>query len=434
MKSRRSFLKFSATSALAATAGALASDARAAASATSQAASAATTAATGLGALPGAEARAVWCRHATKLADPVLGALAQRRLKATMPVESHPKSKDRPTVTHLEALGRLLAGIAPWLELAGDASAEGRERARLAALARAAIDAATDPKSPDFLNFKDNRQPLVDAAFLAQALLRAPTELWKKLEPRVQANLVAAFKSSRPIPAGENNWKLFATTVEVALQRCGEQRDDARLFEGIRKHRDWYVGDGMYGDGAEFHFDYYNSFVIQPMLLEALDVVGGETPEWTSFTKKVRDRLTRYAAIQERLIAPDGTYPATGRSIAYRCGAFQVLALAALRQMLPKEVSPAQARTALTSVIRRTLEAPGTFDDKGWLRIGLSGHQPGLGETYISTGSLYLSSFAFLPLGLPASDPFWSAPAGRTTWERTWAGEDMKADSALKGK
>lgn len=428
MNSRRSFLKFSAASALAASAGAVAPSRAAAPASASPEASAA------VGALPGAEARALWCRHAIGLADPVLGALAQRRLKATMPVESHPKSKDRPKVTHLEALGRLLAGIAPWLELAADASAEGRERARLAALARAAIDAATDPKSPDFLNFKDNHQPLVDAAFLAQALLRAPSELWKKLEPRVQANLITAFKSSRPIKPGENNWKLFATTVEVALQLCGEKRDDARLFEGIRKHRDWYVGDGMYGDGAEFHFDYYNSFVIQPMLLEALDVVGGEAPEWTAFTKKVRDRLTRYAAIQERLIAPDGTYPATGRSIAYRCGAFQVLALAALRHMLPKEVSPGQARTALTSVIRRTLEAPGTFDDKGWLRIGLSGHQPGLGETYISTGSLYLSSFAFLPLGLPAADPFWAEPAGRTTWERTWAGEDMKADSALKGK
>jgi hypothetical protein len=326
----------------------------------------------------------------------------------------------------------LLCGLAPWFELGGDDSAEGKERARLAALARTGIDAATDPASPDFMNFSQGRQPLVDAAFLAQAMLRAPNELWKKLEPRVQANVIAALKSSRPIPAGENNWKLFATTVEVFLQRAGAQRDDARLFEGIKKHQEWYIGDGLYGDGPEFHWDYYNSFVIQPMLVEALDVVGDETPEWKTFQAKSRERLGRWAAIQERLVSPDGSYPIIGRSIAYRCGAFQGLAMAAWRHLLPSEVKPAQARVALTAVIRRTLEVPETFDAKGWLQIGVGGHQPGLGETYISTGSLYLCSAAFLPLGLPASDPYWSAPAAETTWQHVWSGKNLPADHAIK--
>lgn len=380
----------------------------------------------------GAADRAYWCQVASRLATPVLDALARRKLKAEMPVESHATSRDRPEYTHLEALGRLLCGLSPWLELGDDGTPEGKERARLATLARAAIDAGTDPRSPDFMNFSKGRQPLVDAAFLAQAMLRAPNELWKKLEPRVQQNVITALTSSRSIQPGENNWKLFATTVEVFLGRAGAKRDDARLFEGIDKHRQWYVGDGLYGDGPEFHWDYYNSFVIQPMLVEALDAVGGEKRGLDSFREQAHARLTRWAKIQESLIAEDGTYPAIGRSIAYRCGAFQGLALASLRQMLPADVSPAQARVALTSVIRRTLEAPGTWDEKGWLRIGLSGHQPDLGETYISTGSLYLCSAALLPLGLPASDPFWSAPAAKTTWQRIWAGENLEADHALK--
>jgi hypothetical protein len=361
----------------------------------------------------------------------VLTALAERRLKATMPVESHASSKDRPQYTHLEALGRLLAGIAPWLELGGDGTNEGGERARFAALARSAIDAGTDPASPDFLNFSKGRQPLVDAAFLAQAMLRAPNELWHKLEARVQKNVIAALKSSRVIQPGENNWQLFASTIEVFLQKAGEQRDEARLFNALRKHRDWYVGDGMYGDGPEFHWDYYNAFVIQPMLLENLVAVGAESAEWAAFRGKVRERLTRFAAIEERLIAPDGSYPVIGRSIAYRCGAFQGLALAAWWKLLPKEVSPPQARTALTRVIRRTLEAPGTWDAQGWLQIGVAGHQPGLGEGYISTGSLYLCTVALLPLGLPATDPFWSEPATKTTWEKVWAGENLPVDHAI---
>jgi hypothetical protein len=384
-------------------------------------------AATPAPAAPRTLGRDYWTQMAARLATPVLGALAERRLKTSMPIEAHPARQDRASVTHLEALGRLLCGLAPWLESGEDAGS-------FPALARTAIDAATDPASPDFLNFSRGTQPLVDAAFLAQAMLRAPRELWQKLDPRVRRNVVAALLSSRPIKPYESNWKLFATTVEVFLHRVGEKRDERRLFDGIDKHRTWYLGDGIYGDGPEFHWDYYNSFVIQPMLVEALDVVGDESPELRAFRDQSRQHLTRWAAIQERLIAPDGTYPALGRSLAYRCGAFQGLALAAWRRALPAEVTPPQARVALSSVIHRTLEAPGTWDANGWLRIGLAGHQPALGETYISTGSLYLCSAALLPLGLPSSDPFWSEPDAPTTWQKAWRGDDLPADHALKTK
>ena len=151
----------------------------------------------------GSADRDYWRQIAKRLSTPVLEALAARRLKATMPVEAAPNVQDRPQYTYLETLGRLLCGIAPWLELGGDPSPEGRERARLADLARRVIDAGTEPASPDFMNFSQGRQPLVDAAFLVQAMLRAPTELWQKLEPRVRGNVIAALKSSRPIPPGE---------------------------------------------------------------------------------------------------------------------------------------------------------------------------------------------------------------------------------------
>ena len=117
--------------------------------------------------------------------------------------------------------------------------------------------------------------------------------------------------------------------------------------------------------------------------------------------------------------------------IAYRCGAFHLLAQAALRKALPDGVAPAQARSALTAVIRRTLEPPDTFDAGGWLQIGLCGHQPSVGETYISTGSLYLCAVAFLPLGLPADDEFWSAPAQPWTSVKAWSGQPFAIDKAL---
>ena len=94
-------------------------------------------------------------------------------------------------------------------------------------------------------------------------------------------------------------------------------------------------------------------------------------------------------------------------------------------------MSPAQVRGALTAVIRRTLEAPDTFDANGWLQIGFCGHQTAIGETYISTGSLYLCSVALLPLGLPDTDAFWSAPPQPWTSAKAWSGKPFPIDHAL---
>jgi hypothetical protein len=391
---------------------------------------ASTAAATGQATPAAGGDRAVWVAHLRKLADPVLNNLAGETLKARMPVEQAAGAK-REGVTHLEALGRLVAGIAPWLELAADGSEEGRLRARYADLTRRAIDRAVDPASPDFLNFTRERQPVVDAAFLAQGILRAPRALRDELGAGTRRNLIAALESTRAILPAFNNWLLFSATVEAALARLGATWDRMRVDYALRQHDQWYRGDGAYGDGPSFHFDYYNSFVIHPMLLDVLDALGGESPAWKDLATREGERARRYAAVLERLIAPDGSFPPIGRSLAYRCGALQLLAQMALRRNLPDGVSPAQTRGALTAVIRRTLEAPGTFDAAGWLQIGFCGHQPGVGERYISTGSLYLCSVGLLPLGLPATDEFWSAPPQPWTSVRAWSGAAFPIDHAL---
>ena len=162
-----------------------------------------------------------------------------------------------------------------------------------------------------------------------------------------------------------------------------------------------------------------------------VDACRDEVAAWKEFAPRIEQRARRYAAIQERLIAPDGAFPPVGRSLAYRFGAFHLLAQMALRRALPDGLAPGQVRAALTAAIRRSIEAPGTFDAAGWLQIGFSGHQPGIGETYISTGSLYLCAVALLPLGLPPSDPFWSAAAEPWTSARAWSGQPFPIDHAL---
>jgi len=373
--------------------------------------------------------RGYWLAHLDRVAKPVLEALAQGKLRAFMPIEAHPgMAASRAKTTHLEAFARLLSGIAPWLDLPGTS-----ENEKLVALTQQALANALDPKSPDALAFTADNQNLVDAAFLALAVLRAPRVLNSALDPTVRQRLISAFKSTRVLEPPFSNWLLFPAAIEAALCALGEPWDEMRVDYALREHIAWYVGDGTYGDGPHFHWDYYNSYVIHPFLLAILDAVGPHRAEWKAFAPQAHERAVRYAAVQERSIAPDGSYPVLGRSITYRCGAFHHLADTALRHALPVGVSPAQTRCVLAAVIDRTLAPPGTFDSNGWLQIGLAGHQPALGEPYISTGSLYLCATVFLPLGLPASDSFWSAHDAPWTTQKIWSGADLANDHAIEG-
>ena len=378
--------------------------------------------------------RGYWTSLAVKIADPVLAALATGKLKERMPIEAPFNTvADRAQYSHLEAVGRTLCGIAPWLELADKPAAEAAVADRLLALAHQGLAQASDPASPDFLNFEKGGQPLVDAAFLAHAFVRSPKRLWGGLDVSVRERVIECLRKTRRITPGQSNWLLFSAMIEAFFAKVGAEWQEPPVERALAAHEKWYVGDGTYGDGPEFHWDYYNSFVIQPYLVDVLETFQPVTPKWSGLLPNVLKRSRRFAAVQERMIAADGTFPPLGRSIAYRGGAFQLLAQMALRKELPDGVVPAQVRGALTAVLRRTMDAPGTFDDQGWLRIGLAGHQPSLAESYISTGSLYLCTFALLPLGLPSSDPFWSDPAADWTQKKIWSGQNQKADGALKG-
>lgn len=382
----------------------------------------------------GVAQRAYLVKTLTKIADPVLGALSKNELVKVMPIESR-NNLDRTGCAYLEAFGRLMAGMAPWLELGPDNTAEGKLRKKYIDLSIASIKNATDPNGPDYMNFKKHpktgSQALVDAAFLAQAFLRSPTQLWGRLDDQTKKNVIAAFNLTREMSAYNNNWVLFQSEIESFFLKFDTVRDQKRIDLAVEKMIVWYKGDGMYGDGANFHYDYYNSFVMHPMLLETTLALKDANLDTAGLYNKFLNRARRYASIQERLISPEGTYPPVGRSISYRFGAFQILSKIAYMHELDKEIEPAQVRCALYTVIKRQIEMPNTFNKNGWLNIGFAGHQPGAGETYISTGSQYLCSEAFIILGLPPADPFWSAPDADWTAKKAWNGEDMDLDHSL---
>ncbi len=377
--------------------------------------------------------REYWVQMLSKIAEPLLTSLANEKLKLNMPVEARTAAlvESRKKVTHLEGFGRLLCGMAPWMQLANDSSEEGRIRERYFLLIQQSLANAVNPNSKDYMNFTEGQQPLVDAAFLALALIRAP-KIWNNADDMVKKNLLEALGKTRLIKPHPNNWLLFSGMIEAFLLSIGEEYDKMRIDYAIRQHDQWYKGDGAFGDGADFHWDYYNSYVIQPFISVITNKIAAVDKSYLPFQEKFEKIALRYSSIQEKLIAPDGSFPAIGRSLAYRCGAFHHLAHQAFEKKLPSELSLGQVRSALSAVIHRTLDDEKNFNQDNWLRLGLCGYQPDLAEDYISTGSLYLCATAFLPLGLAPEDTFWKSLSEDWTAKKIWMGNNLKADKALK--
>ena len=378
--------------------------------------------------------RQQWISAMTHIARPVLSNLAAQTLKKNMPFESLAATdENRHAVSYLEAFGRTVCGIAPWLALGADDSREGRLRAEYIAMTQKALANSVNPASADFLEYSGAHggQALVDAAFLAQGILRAPAQLWDGLDKTAQENLVAAMKSSREITPGQSNWLLFASIVEAFLLEATGECDMVRFMDGIDKFLyGWYKGDAWYGDGAEFHLDFYNSLVIHPMLTDCLAVLKKHGLREGDKLEAQLTRESRFSTQLERLISPEGTYPAIGRSITYRFGSFHALAHVALLGKL--ELPAAQVRSAMSAVLARQMATPGNFDANGWLTVGFSGHQINMSEPYINTGSQHLCCAFFLPLGLPETDSFWADASMEWTNLKAWKGIDVGADHAIR--
>ncbi|GAE19258.1 DUF2264 domain-containing protein [Bacteroides pyogenes] len=373
--------------------------------------------------------RKIWVDALYKIAFPVIHNLAEGTLSKNMPVETSPDyGLDAKKVTYLEAVGRTLAGIAPWLELPDDDTEEGILRKRIREKAVKGLVNAVDPLNPDYLNFRVHQQPIVDAAYVVHAFLRAPKALWEPLNETTKQRFVEEFKSLRNRTGAYNNWLLFAGITEAFLMKIGEEYDPARINMAVYKLREWYVGDGWYSDGGKFSMDYYNDYVMHPMLVDMLKVLVDAGKMNVNEYDKALKRMIRHAEFSERLIAPDGSYPPFGRSITYRTAAFQSLCQVALMDKLPAHILPAQVRCGLTRVIYNMYDGNQNFDAGGWLVLGFNGHQPEIADVYTSTGSLYMATLGFLPLGLPANHPFWTDAPVEWSALKAWKGEKVKRD------
>lgn len=380
--------------------------------------------------------RELWSGVLYQMAAPVLSNMSEGKLRQNMLVELSPTWDGRDKrVTYMECFGRLMAGLAPWLSLPDDETAEGKQRKQLRDWALKSYAQAVDPAGSDYLLWRKEGQPLVDAAYVAESFLRGYDALWVPLDSLTKQRYITEFTQLRRVDPPYTNWLLFSSTVECFLKKAGAKEDNYRITSALRKIEEWYTGDGWYSDGPEFAFDYYNSFVLHPMYFECIEVMtdSGTKNGWNvhkgNYAKALK-RMQRFGMILERFISPEGTFPVFGRSITYRTATLQPLALLAWRQQLPKELTNGQVRAAMSAVIQRMFGDNRNFNEKGFLTLGFNGKQPNISDWYTNNGSLYMASLAFLPLGLPAEHPFWTDAPQPWTSKKAWGGEEFPKDHA----
>ena len=377
--------------------------------------------------------RAYWVDLAYKMAAPVLSNMAEGNLQKNMLVEVSPNWDGRNKgVTYMETFGRLMAGLSPWLALPDDDTEEGAKRKQLREWALKSYKNAVDPDSPDYLLWRGHGQALVDAAYVAESFLRAYDALWVPLDDVTKKRYFEEFSQLRRVDPPYTNWLLFSSTIEGFLAKAGAECDEYRVNSAIRKVEEWYTGDGWYADGPSFAFDYYSSYVFHPMYLETLQSMKDAGKYTRIHYGKYYDRALRrtqkFSIVLERLISPEGTFPVFGRSIPYRMATMQPLALMAWYDKLPEGLTNGQVRAALTAVMHRMFDDKDNFNEGGFLTIGFSGRQPNVADWYTNNGSLYMTSLAFLPLGLPSTHPFWTDAPLAWTSQKAWGGQPFPKD------
>jgi hypothetical protein len=366
-----------------------------------------------------------------RMAQPVLGPMSEGKLQAVFKPELSPNWDGRNVkVAYLECFGRLISGIAPWLALPDDDSAEGKLRALLRQQALASYAHSVDPSSPDYLLWREHGQALVDSAYFTNAFLRAPRQLWQPLDAITKKRVIEEIKGLRRVLPPYNNWLLFAAMNEAFLLSIDEEWDPVRIDLAVRKINEWYVGDGWYSDGPRFHFDHYGAYVIHPMLVEILEVLFAKTnsPNTAALLDQAGKRMQRHGEQLERLIAPDGSYAPIGRSLTYRTAVFQPLGLLAWRKRLPQSLPEGQVRAATLAAQRAIFRFPSNFDENGFLTLGFTGHQPKLADVYSNAGSMYIAAESLIALGLSTNDSYWTSPALPWTTKRAFDGQEFPKD------
>lgn len=305
----------------------------------------------------------------------------------------------------MEGAIRMLPALGAWLACACNPDrirVDGREL-DVTAIARAIVVNGTDPTSPDY--WKPIRlgwdQRVVEAAMVAEFLVRSRERVWDRLSPREQQRIMAWLApAEQPLAA---NWLAFQIARNAARGALGHSVPERALAEQLDRLERDYAGDGFYRDGHQHRFDWYNALVVHAQLSFWRSLAGADQRERVD---RVAARTREFFSHLPYLFDAEGRAAPIGRSLAYRSG---VLASLHASMLAGDEfLAAGLARRISAGNLRFHVEA-GMFDEAEVLTRGYHGEQPGVIDNYLRPGSQYFVSHALSVLALPPEHPFWTS-------------------------
>ncbi|GAA1360676.1 DUF2264 domain-containing protein [Streptomyces beijiangensis] len=332
--------------------------------------------------------------YVTSLAEPLLPHFSEGRARLRLGVNT---AIHDDTAAELEAFARPLWGLAP-LAAGGGTFEHWEYWVR-------GLAAGTDPRHPEYWGEPGpHGQRIVEMAAIGFALALAPEKLWDPLTGPERERVAHWLRSALDQPTTANNWLFFPVLISLGLDRVGVPYDRETVRTRLDRLETFSLGDGWYADGPTERRDYYVPWSLHFYGLLYAALAGDRDPERAV---RFRMRASLFARDFQHWFADDGSAVPYGRSLTYR------FAQAAYWGALPYAGVEALPWGVVKGHYLRHLrwwrQQPITTPD-GLLSIGYGYPQPALAEQYNAPGSPYWALKTFLPLALPDSHPFWTAP------------------------
>lgn len=314
-----------------------------------------------------------------------------------------PSERAQDDVDLLEGFARTFLLAA--LRLAGAQGNLGGIMAETAQRYARALDAGTDPASPErWPRLTDHGQATVEATAVVLGLHFSRRWVWETLPQRVRDNTAAWLNDSAQTFGADNNHVMFAATIQAFLASAGYGHDAPGIEAALARIEDWYVGDGWYSDGEGRRFDHYNAWTFHLYPFFILDLLG--EADSTGRRQVYRDRLAAFVHGYSHLFGADGAPLIQGRSLIYRWGVAAPFWMA-LREGITV-VPPGQTRRLASGMLKYFLDGGAAPD--GVLSLGWYGTNNSILQSYNSPGSPQWAAKGFLGLLLQPDHPAWTEP------------------------
>ncbi|MBY7962947.1 DUF2264 domain-containing protein [Vibrio fluvialis] len=217
------------------------------------------------------------------------------------PVSCHGRDVDS-----IEGVTRLLPLLSSWQGVIP----KGKERDEVLSFIRSAVINGTGTES-GWGRPTDNSQLLCEAADVAIALWISKEDIWDKFSTHEIHQVSSWLESCVKCRFPENNWLLFKLIIEAFLV-SNERMESVTMCDYEKIKRNLYLGDGIFLDGKNGSFDYYNNWAF----IYSLFWIDQILP---TFDRTFINEVIEKAACRcSYMLGSQSLPPFFGRSIIYR--------------------------------------------------------------------------------------------------------------------